>query len=252
MAVFPTHEMLARRAMASLLLLALGCGGGDAKGKRARGEKVDSADGLVVDTQVRKGPAYQPGAVSGAGTIRGRVTFAGAFPAGNCPAPAGTPRGVAWLSDIARGRPIEGEERRVEVSTARCRVEPRVQVAVAGSTLNIRNDQDFAQRFDFIRGTSDTPVLRAPFVADGQLIPNEKVLASPGIVEIRSNQDGLRGWVIVVDHPYVAPVPEAGSFELGEVPAGRYTLSVWTPGGIVEQQVQVAAGAATDVTIAAK
>lgn len=247
MAVFPVM----RTRPIPLLLLALAslsCGGRE--GEAARGEKVDSADGLVVDTQVRKGPAYQAAAVAAGsgGTIRGTVTLPAA-PAEGCPAPAGTPRAVAWLSDIARGKPIEEEERRVQVVTGRCRVEPRVQVAIAGSTLNLRNDEGFVQQFDLVRGAAESLVLRAPFVASGQLIPSEQVLASPGIVEIRSNQDGLRGWIIAVDHPYVAPVGGDGTFEIGDIPAGSYTLSVWTPGGIVEQKVSVAAGGATEVAV---
>jgi hypothetical protein len=95
-------------------------------------------------------------------------------------------------------------------------------------------------------------VFVAPFVADGQLIPNEQVLAEPGIVEIRSDKDGLRGWAVVVDHPYAVTVGDDGKFSLADVPAGTYTLAVWTPAGIAEQKVTVGAGADAAVSITAK
>ncbi|HEY0995094.1 MAG TPA: hypothetical protein VGD77_03810 [Gemmatimonadaceae bacterium] len=236
------------------LALAAGCGEGKEGGGRGKGKTVDSADGLVVDTQVRRGGPYQPAAVSGGGTITGTVVLPAAAPAaeGACPIPPKTPRAIVWLADIEHGKPVGDVEHRVEVSTGKCRIEPRIQLAPARSTVNVRNDEGYAQRFDFIRGTSPAPVFTAPFVADGQLIPNEQVLAEPGIVEIRSDKDGLRGWAMVVDHPYAATVGADGKFELTDVPAGSYTLAVWTPTGIAEQKVTVSAGAGAPVTITAK
>ncbi|HEY0994439.1 MAG TPA: hypothetical protein VGD77_00475, partial [Gemmatimonadaceae bacterium] len=172
--------------------------------------------------------------------------------ADTCPLPAKTPRAIVWLADIERGKPVGDVAHRVEISTGKCRIEPRVQLVPARSTVNVRTDERYAQRFDFLRGTSPTPVFRAPFVADGQLIPNEQVLAEPGIVEIRSDKDGLRGWAVVVDHPYAATVGEDGKFSLTEVPAGSYTLAVWTPAGIAEQKVIVSAGSDATVSITAR
>ncbi len=243
-------------ALSACLLLTFVAACGDAKdgGGRAKGKTVDSADGLVVDTQVRRGGPYQPLEVTGGGTITGTVVFPAAAPmvTGACPVPPKTPRAIVWLADIDRGKPVGDVAHRVEISTGKCRIEPRIQLAPARSTVNVRNDEAYAQRFDFLRGTSTTPVFRAPFVADGQLIPNEQVLAEPGIVEIRSDRDGLRGWAVVVDHPYAATVGDDGTFSLADVPAGSYTLAVWTPAGIGEQKVTVAAGGAAAVTINAK
>lgn len=244
-----------RRAISVCLLLALAAGCGDAKegSARRKGQTVDSADGLVVDTQVRRGGPYEPAEVIGGGTITGTVVLPPVAPsADSCPLPAKTPRAIVWLADIERGKPVGDVAHRVEIATGKCRIEPRIQLAPARSTVNVRNDDRYTQRFDFLRGTSPTPVFRAPFVADGQLVPNEQVLAEPGIVEIRSDKDGLRGWVVVVDHPYAAAVGEDGKFELPEVPAGSYTLAVWTPGGIAERKVTVGAGGAAAVTINAK
>jgi hypothetical protein len=63
----------------------------------------------------------------------------------------------------------------------------------------------------------------------------------------------MLGWVYVVDNPYYAITGEDGSFTIGDVPPGDYTLVVaheFT--GAMEMPVTVTAGASTDVPVELK
>jgi hypothetical protein len=37
----------------------------------------------------------------------------------------------------------------------------------------------------------------------------------------------MRGVLLVVDHPFAAVTDEAGAFEIGDLPAGKYSFRVW-------------------------
>jgi len=64
----------------------------------------------------------------------------------------------------------------------------------------------------------------------------------------------MKGWIMVLDHPFFAVTKEDGSFEIQGVPAGNQNLVVWqekvgyvTPGAAKGQAVTVKAGGTTDV-----
>jgi plastocyanin len=60
----------------------------------------------------------------------------------------------------------------------------------------------------------------------------------------------MRATIGVVDHPYYAVTSTAGTFTLGDVPAGNYTLAAWHPTlGRREAEVDVAAGKTTAVEL---
>ena len=54
-------------------------------------------------------------------------------------------------------------------------------------------------------------------------------------------------WGVVVKNPYFAITKENGRYEIGNVPPGDYTLSVWHPGmkAYLEQTITVPANGAT-------
>jgi hypothetical protein len=156
------------------------------------------------------------------------------------------PSAIVWLDDIRSGLDVPAErklDRRLELIAGRCKLEPRLQIALVGSTLNVRNDESVAHQVQLFRDGSSQPVYRIPFLFSGQLVPAHRPLTVPGVVEARSTQDSaLRSVVVVVDHPYATTVSADGSFVIDSVPPGRYRLMAMSSAGVAEQTVDVRVG----------
>lgn len=251
-----------RRALARLTCLcsagalalggAWGCtrdGEGSTRDRRDGGRNADSADG-ALGFPTRKVAPYRVEQVANPGRIRGTIDASALPPPARsgCSASAGPQSGpstVVWLDDIRAGLDVPAErrlDRRLELTATRCKLEPRLQLALVGSTLNVRNDESVAHQVQLFRDGGSQPVYRIPFIFAGQVVPTERALTVPGVLEARSSQDpSLRSVVVVVDHPYAAVVAADGSFVIDSVPPGRYRLMAMSADGSAEQTVDVAA-----------
>jgi hypothetical protein len=231
---------------------AWGCtrdGEGSTPARRDGGRNADSADG-TLGFPTRKVAPYRVEQVATPGRIRGTVdasalAASSALACGAPSAPSSGPTAIVWLDDIRAGLDVPAErklDRRLELIASRCKLEPRLQLALVGSTLNVRNDESVAHQVQLFRDGATQPVYRIPFIFAGQLVPAERPLTVPGVLEARSSQDSsLRSVVVVVDHPYAAVVGADGSFVIDSVPPGRYRLMAMSPNGSAEQTVDVAA-----------
>lgn len=247
-----------------VLLLAAACGGEE-------GTTVDSADGELEEPR-RKGPEYKPAPVTAAGTITGTVSLASTAPApaagaaapqssapasppqspaagSACPPPSTTAFAV-FLEDIPTGLPLADDApRRHEISVGECEVSPAVSIATASGTVNLSNSLGRVHHVAFTFEGLKNPMLRVPFSDRGQLVPSERVLAVPGIVDVTSDQHpSARARIVVLEHPY-GRITADGRFTLDSVPPGTYTLVAVNATGRAEARVQVQAGATTNVTL---
>jgi hypothetical protein len=249
--MIPTRLICFLPAVVIALAGTSGCtreGEGSTPNRRDGGNNADSAAG-ALDFPTRKAPPYRVAQVANGGTIRGTVDVS-ALPApspsacAGAAAPQSRGNAVVWLDDIRAGLDVPAErklDRRLELVAARCKLEPRLQLALVGSTLNVRNDESVAHQIQLFRDGAPQPIYRIPFIFAGQLVPTERPLTVPGVVEARSTQDpALRSVVVVVDHPYAAMTGADGSFVIDSVPPGRYRLVAMTPNGAAEQTVEVA------------
>jgi hypothetical protein len=258
-----------RRALARLSCLsaaaALAVGGmtgctRDGEGSTANGagasHNADSADG-ALGFPTRKVPPYQVAQVANPGRVRGTVDLSAvaAVPQSACANAAPNPaaKAIVWLDDIRSGLDVADErklDRRLELEAGRCRLEPRLQLALVGSTLNVHNEESVAHQVQLFRDGGAQPIYRIPFIFAGQLVAADRPLTVPGVLEARSTQDpALRSLVIVVDHPYAAVVGADGSFVIDSVPPGRYKLMAMSPNGVAEQTVEIGGGAEQSVSL---
>lgn len=244
---------------ATVAFVAAACGG--------EGEQVAHAD--TAEAPAPPPPPYRVVDVAHAGAIVGTVTLAGELPEDTvvrvtmdqtvCGTSQRVPlierRGdrvenvVVWLADARRGKALP-VERRFEVTSEGCALVPRVQAAIAGGMLNVKNADPSTHRTRFL---SDGHVLDIVQETDrGQVVPTAKVLARPGLVEVRCDlHPWVRGWIRVFDHPYFAVTNRDGTFTIDSVPPGTYHLVAWQARlGRREQAVTVAAATETTVEVA--
>ncbi|HEU4631262.1 MAG TPA: carboxypeptidase regulatory-like domain-containing protein [Gemmatimonadaceae bacterium] len=150
---------------------------------------------------------------------------------------------VVWLEDIRAGRALP-MRRRFEVTNDDCQLEPRVQAVLAGGTLNVRSADAVVHRTRVLRQRTGEILARYEQNDAGEVIPDDDVLATPGLLELRSEvHPWTRGYIAVFDHPYFAVTAANGQFTFTDVPPGTYTLAAWHERyGRIERQVTVTAG----------
>ena len=159
---------------------------------------------------------------------------------------------VVWLADVKEGKALP-VERRTEVVNEECRLTPRVQAVVAGTTVNVRNEDRLAHTTRFVRGGpgGDT-IAVVPLTDDGQVVPNEHIAAKGGMVAATCAQHAwTRGYIAVFESPYFAVTDESGAFRLDSVPPGKYRLLVWHERARApeEHEVDVAAAGMSRVDV---
>src|SRR5262249_9714556 len=143
-------------------------------------------------------------------------------------------------------------ERRISLSSERCILDPRVDAVIAGTTVNVFNDDKLLHRLVFTRaGTNDT-ITVMPFFTVGQVVASEQLSKERGSLEARWRiHPWTHEYLLVFDQPYFAVTEDDGSFKIDSLPPGNYKMMVWHEGMAkpVEQQVQVAAGGTAKVDL---
>jgi plastocyanin len=205
-----------------------------------------------------------------AGSVRGRVTFAGLVPS-TAPITAMTdracvgqnPGGIAaedyvvadgglenvfvYVKDGLGTYYFEVPTDPVTLDQRACRYVPHVVGVRAGQPLTISNSDDVAHnvhalpavnpafnKSQALKNMADTKVFRAREV----MIPFKCDI-----------HPWMQAYVGVIDHPYYAVTHDGGRFELKSLPPGTYTIEAWHEKlGTQTQQVTVAPKASKEVT----
>ena len=255
-----------------LLLAASGCSRESSAADQSNSKTRAAAHARKVDSTIDLGTdAYKPGTLPAFGAVKGTITLGAsvavdstsvtsdqnicgtsAHPSVEIGGKRQLANALVWVAGVSTGKDLP-IERRLEISSENCSLDPRVQGAVEGSTVNVFNDDKVIHRLVFLRaGTNDTLVV-TPFFNIGQVVATEKLAKEPGVVEVRCVQHPwTRGYLAVFDHPYFAVTEKDGRFSIDSLPPGSYRLMVWHEGMSKprEQTVTIGAGEATvDVTL---
>ncbi len=227
------------------LILSYGCSRGE-EPAYAKSPNSDAPRLAVIDVPSEP---YRPVVVANGVRLAGTVFFTGSPPGYSAVIPARDQPGcgtsitlpalqlqdssladvVVWLADIRTGRPLPAA-RRFELVTSGCTFDPHVQAVAAGGTLNVRNDDAVIYRSQVVDSRTGETVTDLPFTDAGQVIPLDRQLAAPALLEVKStSHPWMRAWVAAFDHPYFAVTAKGGGFTIDGVPPGAYTLKAWHP-----------------------
>lgn len=197
-----------------------------------------TVSGIVISNAVARARAEQSRAgYPGCDSIGSDMSIADSEP-GNT---------LVWLADIRQGKPLP-RSRLYAIDNRGCELEPKMQGAIAGGTLNVKNSDRTLHRTRLLDGGGSTRAVVRQTDA-GQVVPLDGVLAHLGRVEIRCDlHPWTRAWIMVFDHPYFRMTERDGSFRLDSIPAGKYRLVAWDANlGRSEQDVDVKPGASIKV-----
>lgn len=216
------------------------------------------------------GTPYKPTVLTAVGSLSGTITLVGGPRKDTVPVTVdttvcgksvdgpvtasakGLSNSVVWIANIASGKTLP-PSRRIDLSSEDCVLDPRVQAAMVGTTVNVTNDDKLLHKLVFMPiGTEDTLTIM-PFFNNGQVVPSERLAKQPGIVEVRcAFHPWTHAYIAVFDQPYFAVTGDDGNFKIDSLPPGTYKMMVWHEGAgkPIAQQIQVAANGSAKVDVA--
>ena len=160
---------------------------------------------------------------------------------------------VVWIDGLRAGKPLP-PDRRFEVLNENCLMFPEVQAAIAGGTLNVRNLDAAEHRMRITRSGTSEVLATIRETDEGQVVPNEHVLAKPGVLRLTCEVHAwTHAWIVAFDHPYFTTTAGDGSFSIDSIPPGRYRLRLWHPRlEEVEETVTIEAGKVASIVLRPK
>ena len=160
---------------------------------------------------------------------------------------------IVWIDGLRAGKPLP-PDRRFEVLNQNCLIFPEVQAAIAGGTLNVRNLDAAEHRTRITRSETSEVLATIRETDEGQVVPNERVLAKPGVLRLTCDVHAwTHAWMVVFDHPYFTTSGGDGSFSIDSIPPGRYRLRLWHPRlEPVDETVTIEVGKMATITVRAK
>jgi hypothetical protein len=211
---------------------------------------------LSLTLIVEKAHAYEVIEVEKGGTVKGRVSVEGSIPedeilqisqeVDSCGASQRAEKYlistdgdmknvVVWIKDV-------------KISNTGCRIVPLVSIGYTGGRFLFENQDSILHQmhlcktFPYQKKVSRRPLLYGATVYNvalpialqevaKEITPYLRYTEEGGYMNIICNRHPWeRGYVFIFDHPYAALTGDAGEFEIGDIPPGKYTLNFWHEG----------------------
>lgn len=194
----------------------------------------------VVPALAVAGPGT--GSITGTVTWKGEVPVAAPFDRSSDPVCAATARGKddvlvtgGKLSDVVvritagAVAPATAPSAPVVISQSECMYAPRVSVAIAGQSLEVRN---LDNTFHNVRGNRLAKVLWNLGQPKGAppIVRDLKAAAVGEVISLHCDvHPWMAAWVVVSDHAAFAVTGTDGAFTLRDLAPGKYTVEAWHP-----------------------
>ncbi len=215
--------------------------------------------------------AYEAVEVNNGGSIKGKVTVAGKVPKDEIikitedQKVCGTSRPAhkyvisskgevqnvfVVVEDVKKGKAAPKQD--LVIENEKCKFEPHVGVAYKGAKYVVKNEDPVFHNTKLLKMTGQT-IYNLAFPKQGQVIekPVKKPGFKPGFIKMTCNaHKWMKGYVYNSEHPYVAITGKDGSFEIKDLPPGKYTLKIWHEGlGEQKKTVEVTAAKVAEITV---
>lgn len=124
--------------------------------------------------------------------------------------------------------------------------EPHVLAILKGSTVRFKNSDNFLHN---VFSNSRVKMFNVSQVKQGDA--TNMTFDKSGIIPIRCHiHASMKAYIVVLPNPYFDVTNEKGLFHIGDVPAGTYTLKVWSDhSSPTTQTVEVPAGGRAKVIL---
>jgi plastocyanin len=122
---------------------------------------------------------------------------------------------------------------------------PTFLVVVAGQTVEMPNQDEVAHN---VYSTSPAKTFDLGYYAEGE--HKEVTFEQAGLVELAcSLHKFMRGRILVVPNPYFAAVKPDGVFQIHHVPAGNYSIKLWSDGKELTRHVNIPVSGTVEVDL---
>lgn len=159
----------------------------------------------------------------------------------------GADRGIKWAVVSLNFQPMEMRWEGTELNQARCQFYPHVRLIPAGSKLKILNPDGVLHNFHSQSAANPSINKAQPKFKKTM----EVSFAKPETFRISCDAHGwMKGWIVVMGHPYYAVTDEKGGFKFEDVPVGKQVLKIWHEDlGEVLKEVEVRANKTANIII---
>jgi plastocyanin len=147
---------------------------------------------------------------------------------------------VVYVSAGLQGRTFTPPPEPIVLEQKGCTYKPHVIALQANQKLNVVNDDSTTHNIHPSPANNrEWNMTQPPGVPLEQTFAREEIA-----IPVKCNiHPWMRGYIAVFKHPFFAVTGKDGSFELKDLPAGNYTITVWHGKlGTQSQQVTVVAG----------
>jgi hypothetical protein len=139
---------------------------------------------------------------------------------------------VVYLEDVPEGKPFRAAAKKVTINQAGCWFVPFLSVLMDGGELEAVNSDPLLHNihiYEILRqGRSTIANVSQP--RKGDILTMSVHLDEGRALKVECDaHDFMHAFVFVADHPYYALAGPDGSFEITDVPPGRYDIHAWHP-----------------------
>ena len=190
---------------------------------------------------------YMGFSVTNGGTISGKVTFAGTPPTAKKIVPdadktvcgahgpiasedlvvnqsGGIKNVVVTLTNITKGKPMLVEDYAI-LEQKECTYRPHVSVVAVGQPLKVQNSDGILHNVHS-HSVKNPPVNLAQPGSVKEL--EIKPYTTPELIKFSCDVHGwMSAYVWVTDHPYAVVSRDGGSYEIPDIPPGKYKVKFW-------------------------
>ena len=190
-----------------------------------------------------------------AGSLQGRITYSGKVPppkiikTGKYAKACGSEvtlyslvvenKGVKdtalWISG-KDAKKLDKSPGEYELNQDKCRYVPHIIVMTAGSELKIHSSDPFNHNIHTY--SFDNDPINIMFMPGSD---HEQEFEEPEIVKVECDlHNWMQAWIVVTENSYFTISKKDGTFEIPELPPGKYTITAWHEVlGVMTQKIKV-------------